>query len=175
MDQATRGSSREAPSPRALARQRRCSSCESRAGARGKASILEATLGAEPEGEGGDLCGAGVDIDAVKVVVQDQLWGGRCAGPPTPGSLRGGYGRWWQLGAALGSSQASRRWSAADRSVEQEVAGAARRVEDPKVARVLLGAKADRVRVLRGLSVVGSLLGIGSPSERKTSCCRRTR
>jgi hypothetical protein len=34
--------------------------------------LLPCFLGAEPEGEGGDLGGAGVDIDAVDIVFDDE-------------------------------------------------------------------------------------------------------
>src|SRR4029450_6319115 len=36
--------------------------------------LLPGALGAEPEGEPGDLHGAGIDVDAVEVVLDDKAW-----------------------------------------------------------------------------------------------------
>ncbi len=41
---------------------------------RRRAPFVPGALGAEPEGEGGDLSGTGIDIDAVKVVLDDEAW-----------------------------------------------------------------------------------------------------
>ncbi len=42
------------------------------AGALGGGGVFPGFLGAEPEGEAGDLDGAGVDVDAVDVVLDDE-------------------------------------------------------------------------------------------------------
>ena len=63
------------------------------AGALGGGGVSPGFLGAEPEGEAGDLDGAGVDVDAVDVVLDDEARDVAEVVVLFPGRLPGGQGQ----------------------------------------------------------------------------------
>ena len=95
--------------------------------------LLIGPLAPQPEGEGGDLGAAEVDVDAVQVVPQDQA-----GQSPSQVVLRGvvRLQRRSQVGVVVGFLVDDQQQGEA---VEQEVPAAARRVEDLDLSGVFLG------------------------------------
>ena len=145
---------------------------------RGRASaadpeVLVGALRAEPEREGRDLRAPGVDVHAVEVVLDDQR---RCrlAKLRELGVVRteGPAGQRAGRGCVTGRPRLLVDREQEVERVQEEVAGATGRIQDPQVPRVLAGPRPERL-VDRPDEVLAATRGAWSPRRASPPTCGR--